>query len=442
VKERMSKKKSKTYNRQGMTKQKVVPKKPKKNSKQDRTWIRKADGVYLHRQSGFLYWRPWRLLNGKMTRTWESLETSNLTIAKERYSQLRYPKEGKPPVPSSGIQTGTAVTLGQVIRRYIADGYPDKHKAKRTGQTLDDETAHCELLLEFWDLVPVDQAGPAACDRYADWRKKRGFHHSTGERMIDRELNSLNNACRWAARCELIKTNPMRDRPKYQRASSVQHCREFMPRNSAELHTAAAHLFKHKHSVVLGFQLLSEAYTGLRTKEVLQWGQDIFGTTTGDFLNVWRLKGQHANNPYCNMHPGLQAMMKAHAAWKAVNFPNSPEFFPSHCGGSVDKGALAHALRRIRKKLERKLTSHGMRAFYVLVRRSQGATDEQIAHELGHGSNGACIRTTYGGVPDSWRTGGGPNMQWLPEDVPLAWAELERNGWKFTEHVEEAKQAA
>lgn len=81
------------------------------------------------------------------------------------------------------------------------------------------------------------------------------------------------------------------------------------------------------------------------------------------------------------------------------------------------------------KKLTKKLTSHGMRAFYVLIRRSQGASDEQIAFEIGHSSNGACIKNTYGSAPESWKNGGGPNLSWLPE-VP-AWAELEKNGWKF-----------
>jgi integrase len=261
--------------------------------------------------------------------------------------------------------------------------------------------------------------------------------------MIDRELNTLNTACRWAARCELIKVNPLRDRPKYQKSTAVKHCREYMPRSADELHEAAALLFQHPHSVVLGFQMLAEAYSGLRTKEVLQWGQDHFGTTTpeGDYLNVWRCKGQHANNPYCRVHPGMKALLEAHDAWKKVNYPDSPEFFPSHCGGTVSKGALARALRRIRKNLKRKLTSHGMRAFYVLIRRSQGASDEQIADEIGHSSNGACIKTTYGGSPEEWRSGKAPNFSWLPTKVPVAWAELQKNGWKFEQETVEERNA-
>ena len=47
--------------------------------------------------------------------------------------------------------------------------------------------------------------------------------------------------------------------------------------------------------------------------------------------------------------------------------------------------------------------------------RSQGATDACIAFELGHTSGGACVTSTYGGVPESWRNGGGPNLKWMPE---------------------------
>ncbi|HOC54740.1 MAG TPA: site-specific integrase [Verrucomicrobiota bacterium] len=392
-------------------------------------WKREADGIYRHLRTNKLYWRPW--IDGK--RTWECLGTENLKLAKETYHKrvVGVSARGAERVASaSPIPAGP--TTGQVIRKYEEDGYPDKHKAHRIGPTLEDEKKHCKTLLQFWDGIPVDSAGPAACDRYHSWRNDQGFRHGLGNRQVDRELNTLNNACRWAARSELIKLNPLAQRPKYQCSSEIKHCREFMPQNANELHAAAAILFEHRNSVVLGFQMLFEAYTGLRTSEVLRFGEDDFGKTTEDgrFLKVWRCKNQHAINPYCNNHAGLQELLKAHAEWRAATFPRSRCFFPSHCGGPVGQGALAHALRRVEKKLPRRVRPHGLRAFYVLVRRSQGASDEQIAFELGHSSNGACIRSTYGGVPESWRNGGGPNMSWLPTGS-LAWSKPQVNGWNF-----------
>ena len=407
----MSKTEESAYTPQGMTA--IVPEKSKK-----KTWTRKADGVYLHVPSGFYYHRP----GGRKNRTWENLLTTSLAIAKERYSKLKYPTEKPAAAPPPDV------TMGEVIRLYQGSGYPDKHKQTRTGQTLADEKHHCKILLEFWDHLTVESCGPAACDRYHTWRNERGFQHGTGERQLDRELNTLNNACRWAVRSELIRFNPISERPRYQARGAVHHCREFMPQNADELHELAGKLFKHPHSVVLGFQLLAEAYSGLRTQEILRWGQEGFGELVqgGTFARCWRAKGQHAVNPYVDVHPGLRALLEAHKRWKEANYPESKTFFPSHCGGEVvDEGALAHALRRICRG-GKKFTSHGMRAFYVLVRRSQGATDAQIAFEIGHTSGGACITSTYGGVPESWRNGGGPNLQWLPAGEP-AWACLKKD---------------
>jgi hypothetical protein len=382
-------------------------------------------------------------ING--TRTYRSLGVNftrqpTLKGARDEYNRRRREiAEGRNPYaeakPEEPLKEAPVV-MGDVLARYTEDGCPDKHKKKRAGQTLDDEEKHCETLMVFWaDILPED-AGPAACDRYHTWRGEQGFHKGrTGNRQVDRELNTLNNACRWGARCGLLKNNPIADRPRYQPSSEVKHCREFAPQDANELHDAFRPFFSHPNSVVLGFQGLIEAMTGLRGQEPLCWGEGIFGQLTPDGKNVqvWREKGQHHVNPYCNVNEGLKAVLDAHASWKSENYPVRPEFFPSHCGGTVSKGALAKALRRLLKKgvLKRKLIPHGTgRAFYVLVRRSHGVSDEKIAFELGHKSNGACIRTTYGGVPQSWRDGNGPKLTWLPTKVAVAWAELEKNGWK------------
>ncbi len=173
----------------------------------------------------------------------------------------------------------------------------------------------------------------------------------------------------------------------------------------------------------------------------------MYGTPTpdGKHVYVWRLKGQHAVNPYCYNHEGMQALLKAHAAWKAKHFPESQTFWPSHCCGMIDKGALGHALLRLHEqgKIKRKLTPHGAgRAFYVLIRRSQGIRDEVIAIELGHTSGGQCIKSTYGGVPPNWLNGEAPNLSWLPKKVPLAWAELEKQGWLLAPPENEFQKAA
>lgn len=422
----------------------VLKNKQKKSRKKQKRHVFVASGIYRHTREGTYHERP--KINGK--RTWRSLGVNftpqrNFKAAEDEYHRRRvmeaegknlYAEEAEEAKPTfKKERPAEAKTVGEVIQRYMKDGFLDRHLLSRPETTEDDERRNCETLLELWDSVPVEDVCDMVFDDYRGWRLKN-LRQGEGLRTTDRELNTLNNAYTYCKRRGVVKVNPAADRPKYQPSSKVRHCREFCPRDADELHTAAAFLFQHPNSVVLGFQLLSEAYSGLRTSEVLQWGTDVYGTPLpdGKYVYVWRLKGQHAVNPYCYNHEGMQALLKAHASWKNANFPDCPQYFPSHCGGTVSKGALSRALRRLYEKgtIKRKLTSHGAgRAFYVLVRRSQGIRDEVIAHELGHTSGGQCIRTTYGGIPVNWLNGEAPNLKWLPQNVPVAWAELEKQGW-------------
>lgn len=427
---------------------------PGRKTSHNPTWVRVADGVWRNvklKKKKTLFERP--KINGAAT--FRSLHTDQVRLAKEElarrktlrlygiestqnrldcpHSALRLVTE----TPSSAGRSRDVATMGSIIRYYQQSDHPDRYKQQRPERTRRDETRHCSLLLEFWDHIPIENCGPAACDRYHTWRiETRKCRNVRGNRTVDRELNTLNNACKWALRNEIIRRNPIADRPNYDRTSDVQHCREFMPRSVDELHEGAALLFASASSVVLGFQMIAQAYTGLRTEEILKWGTQDFGSLTpdGEYVNVWRCKNQHAVNPYCRNHAGLKALFAAHAEWKRLNYPESPHFFPSsRTGCAISKTALARALKRFAPRMKRRLRPHGAgRAFYVLTRRSQGAKDEVIAYELGHQSNGACIRSTYGGVPLEWQTGEPPNLGWLPSKAPIAWARLQANGWTFS----------
>jgi len=145
-------------------------------------------------------------------------------------------------------------------------------------------------------------------------------------------------------------------------------------------------------------------------------------TPDGKSLYVWRAKNQQAVNPFVLIHEGLAAVLKAHKRWKDERFPDSPWFFPSYKNPDkcVDNCALGQSLRQRRETLGRKITSHGLRAFYVTNRRSHGIPDVQIAWEIGHTSGGQTLAAVYGGAPPHWLAGDGPKMAWLPKDKP-AW---------------------
>jgi integrase len=150
---------------------------------------------------------------------------------------------------------------------------------------------------------------------------------------------------------------------------------------------------------VLAWQALFEANMGLRTVETLELRVDAapyepgWITPDGKSLCVRRAKGQESVNPFVKVHEGLARVISAWRRWKEDRFPDSPWFFPSPIDPSqpVDKCALGHALRRLRKPakgpdgevlapfLARKITSHALRAWYVTVRRSHGIADNIIA---------------------------------------------------------------
>jgi len=378
-----------------------------------------ADGIYKY-ASGVYFERP--TLNG--CRTWRSLKTSNLKLAREELYRRR-----------SGVvvtDEKSTTTVGEIIRNYQKDDYPDQQRQLRPARMHELEERNCAVLLPYWDKISVDGVTLAECDRYHDWRVEN-IKRGAGHRAVDLDLNTLSNAFLWACRCELVTVNPLASRPRYCSEKFVHHCREYMPVDADELHRLAQLFFVNTRSEVLGWQALVEGQTGLRTCEALLLRSDAapytpgWITPNGKSLFVRRAKGQDAVNPFVAVHDGLRDTLDALFLWKQARFPNSPWYFPSpeDSAEAVGSTALAHALLRISPKLgaNRKITSHGMRAFYVLVRRSHGISDVQIAYEIGHTTGGATIAAVYGGCPPNWLVGDGPKMSWLPSGDP-AWKSI------------------
>jgi hypothetical protein len=386
-------------------------------------------GIYKNSKNGKYFERP--LINGK--RTWRALGGKNLKLAREEFYRRRTAvSAGTSPyleAATEETEEEVARTVGDIIRRYQEDNCLDGDLLERPPETRADEDRHCTTLLQFWDEVEVARVTDRICDNYRDWRVKN-IKQGEGLRTTDRELNTLNNAFRYCKRRDFVRVNPVADRPRYQPKSRVKHCREFMAGDADELHSISAELFKNRHSQVLGWQMLAEAYSGLRGCEVLRWRANPgpedpgFVTADGKSIRVWRCKNQHLNNPYISVNAGMAALLKAHRKWKAEYYPDSEWFFPGHERDSnepVSKGALAHALRRISKDRPRKIKPHGNRAFYVTVRRSWGTLDGQIAVEIGHSSGGSTLESVYGGVPPNWLSGEAPKLNWLPLKGKPAW---------------------
>jgi hypothetical protein len=260
-----------------------------------------------------------------------------------------------------------------------------------------------------------------------------------GDRAIDKEIMTLRSALRWGARKELITIMPLAGLwPLYGEEKNTHHCREFMVHNPEDLHTVAKALFSRTADCETpGWQWLFEAYSGLRTEEALNLRVDAgpyepgWISPDGQSIYVRRAKGQEGVNPLIHIHEGMAAFVNAWKRWKAIRYPESPWYFPGRWRSEsiedlkpLNKKSLTRALHKCGvEEIFGKLISHGARAYYVLVRRSHGIPDPQIAYEIGHTSGGSTLARSYGGAPPHWLTGGGPRLKWLPEGDP-AWTSL------------------
>jgi hypothetical protein len=296
------------------------------------------------------------------------------------------------------------------------------------------EKANCETLLRYFNEGQlVDDLRQKVLDHYHTWRCAN-ITKGTGHRTTDLELNTLSNALRWAVRQETIKSHPVRDRQRYHSSTSARHCKSMAPSSIDELHEIAALLFRDQRSETLGWQALLEGMTSLRTNEALVLRMDARPdepgglTEDGKSLCVRRSKRAGRDNPYVEVHAGLKQMLAAHKKWHRRSYPKSPWYFPGRDSDGrlpISKGALTKALDRLFKTgdLKKKFTSQGLRAFYVLVRRSHGVGDSQIAWEINHVGGVGTLEKVYGGVPPHWLHGKGPKLSWTPKGKP-AWKKV------------------
>lgn len=268
---------------------------------------------------------------------------------------------------------------------------------------------------------------PAFADAYAAWRKP-SIGRGTGARTLDLELGALSTALNAAVRSGSLPSNPLSGRKAFVNRESVRHCRDVMPRDAEEVHQIARALLDSPAPAV-GWQFLTECFTGLRTREALALRMDAKdkgpGAVEGRYLYVGRSK--RGVLPFVELHPGLMDLLAEHAAWHAQEAGGSPWYFP---GRSLflplAPDSLGHALARVCRSLNLPLrTSHGCRAYYVTVWRSQGLANEQIAAMIGDRS-ARLIETVYGALPEVW-SGGAP-LTFLPQKSRPAWHQEHQPG--------------
>jgi integrase len=360
----------------------------------------------------------------------------------------------------TGLMEATAtrgtVTCGTIARDWLAKGCPDDRNRPRAGEALSDRTRHIHNALAFFGPRPVASLTPRVQQDYvahvgarvaARRKKQQTTMQYTGLRTAKVELEALRLCFDWAVIRELIPTNPLTKAAVVYTESDITHNRFMQPANGDELHNLARWLIEAgRHTDAA--RVLFGALTGLRRNELLDLRWHHAGMTEGtpgfrtlgdpvnlgygpaaakvEYLHVARLKkGIHQA---VVVHPALASFLTAWRAYRETKsttgnvdgqlmFPTVCDSEARHISGSLNDAARALGSPKNRFG-EARRTIHGLRAFYVSVRRSMGAPDVIIALELGHGTGPEMVKT-YG---DRAIRPGDSQTSWLPAGgKPPAW---------------------
>lgn len=316
------------------------------------------------------------------------------------------------------------------IRRNIVCYPGEKH--------LRSETDAIPNLKTFFKNKFVDELNQKLLNKYHKWRCKQARKGSDGHRITDLELNTLSNALYWAVHNEVVEKNPIESRVHYYNPKKARKTKDVAPLSPGEFHGSAKIMFTDPRSESATWQWLWEGFSGMRTEEsiLLRFNPKIpgeLGHVIGNTMCIRRADKNNVQAGLLHLHEGLQELRAAHAIWHEKRFPDSPWMFPGRLKNGTDTTGVDHIaetsltslLDRLFERgiLERKYISHGGRAYYVLVRRSWGIQDTQIAFELHQIGGVKTLVESYGMAPPAWLEGKGPKYPWIPEEGP-AWADL------------------
>jgi integrase len=325
------------------------------------------------------------------------------------------------------------VKTDECLELFKKANFPDADGNSRPeSDNLDFIKRSVEVLAEFFGQTVVEELDQDHLDKYKDWRGEN-VKQGSGLRTADRELSILSNALDWAKRKKLIPQNPIAERVRYHKASKSRHAKDVAPASTEEVHNTARLLFEDTESAAMGWQYLWASSTGMRRSEVLRLKVDAKAGEPGyvkdDKYLCVRPSKQNEVNPlsYITLREDQINMRKEHLAWLKRKFPKAKWWFPGRYGTNVlSKDSLGHKLDDLLRagKITRKLTPHGARSFYVLMRRSWGVHDSVVAQELHHKGDLKTLIQVYGMVPSGW-TDNPPCFPWLP--AKPAWLVLNKN---------------
>jgi integrase len=401
-----------------------------------------SDGVYED-TNGRFWMRPW--IGGR--RTWRQLHSLKLKFARvEAADLLSAHRRSISGDCRSPLARGT--TFSQIGGFYLAAGCPNSLGEPRDDKFIALEKWRIDHLEQFYGGWPVDDIKLPSLMQYRDWRVKR-VSRGTGARTTEMEWVTLSNIINFAVRQGLVSINYIRSaRPRLRsnrpRASStadrIQHCRQFAPADGNELNLLAEYFFAEERSQAIGFQMIFEAFTSCRSSEAQRLRMDAANPDAPGFIqgnHLFIARSKHGVNPFVLITDELADFLDCHKTWHRETHAEHPWWFPGRLSTrSVElkplgKLSLNHALRRATSDLGLpKRTAHGLRSFYATRRRGEGASEAQIAAEMGISSINL-LEQVYGGRPPNWD--GQKIIRYWPDEAAPAW-----HRWKRTAEMRQA----
>lgn len=357
------------------------------------------------------------------------------------------------------LRPAVVPTVAQLAADWSAAGYAQADRSPRDPAAQTTQANFLGTALEWWGEKRSDHITAVTLGDYAEARRRTVRAGCTGNRMIDVELTVLSNLFQWAVATGRVAKNPFSGRPRFQRASEIDHAANHQPASDEELHQLCGWLMSGSLSasggegrgevascVVHGAQFLFQAFTGLRPGEpgFCRWDATytagryqpghrrtaLYDGTEREILAVTRLK--RGQNPTVIIHPALATFLDHWRRYCAIHWPASPWYFPNpNCpakplvlpglGGHIQNDALQRAADHFKVGTR---TAHAMRAYFVRVLRSQGTLDDTIAARLGQTGGARLIESVYGKADDAFGDGRFDFMPTETSDIRPAWETL------------------
>lgn len=314
------------------------------------------------------------------------------------------------------------VFIREILDFYRTANFPRADGRQRSHRGIYNNKRYAEWLIEGIGNCRIDEFNSSNWNSYtaSAVKEKRGIV------ALDQEMILLRTAWKYCTR--FPNETGITDTPSFswhqnlRHKSEVYHCRSRQPDNAEQLHEMSAYFFKQRIKyAVMGWYILFQAMIGCRRSELLRLRLDAKTADTpgfddGQHLWLYRSKTHKGTSPFIAVHPDLRELLKAHRTWISEAYPGSPWYFPSVIKRTdpqaMNPQSISSAFSRLRKATGIDKSSHGLRSYYINVRRSQGASDGQIALEVGH-KNAHMIVETYGEVLPV-------KLDWTPKGPP-AW---------------------